>query len=70
MTEQEQLELKAKAFDLVLSGEITGAELFWKHIQELKKLPDMEILKAMPALACEVALRVLLEEKEVSDATN
>jgi hypothetical protein len=54
---------KAHAFDLVVSGQVTGMSMFWKNYDKLRGLPNNEILEKMARFACEEAVDVMKIEE-------
>jgi len=53
--------LKAKAFDLIYSRQVTGMKTFWDKFDELKGQPNDKILELMGKYACIDAIELLLD---------
>jgi hypothetical protein len=53
--------LKAKAFDLIYSREVTGMKTFWDKIDDLEGQDNGTLLALMGKYACIDAIELLLE---------
>jgi hypothetical protein len=56
-------EIKAHAFDLLVTGKVTGVSQIWKHFGELNKLPeDAKKLQLILSAACVDAFEIAMDE--------